>query len=744
MIGCLLAHAASTGFLAADTIVVDAAGFADFVYIQDAIEAAVNGDQVVVLPGVYTAEDPSSTSVVDLMGKQLILASFAGPETCIIDGEFSRRGIVCTGGEHDADISGFTVRNCAALGNGAGMQCIGSGPELRNCVFTENYAIGSGGGLHVENASMTITTCLFSSNGAIVGGGLNTVATDLKAPHTVKILECEFISNAATTSGAQLAADALAQLTIIDCQLSSADDVDSLATTNTGSVLISQTTFEIGMQGTCEQQAATVAVQGGMAHVSQSTFGEMGHGISMKIDTGSLLLQEVLFQSEGSGCQSEAALMASDADIVATNCSWSNIRRGPQIQTSGACDLTVTESTFDGIGPSNAQPYNAGIIAGPETRLSISGSLFTNLCHGVICHDHGGLTVTGTEFVRNTTEYADEPFAIHLHVHGNGNGDATLIENCTFNEGRVWSELLYHDAVTLSNIGALTVTGCEFKKNWGINPKGDCGGQCAPFGSALSVTTDDLDTTEVLIQNSSFINNGGGTGGIFGGYASAISSDEPGPTRIHNCRFTNNNGTGVGAVRAKADFTNCLFEFNKGSIWGIGAALVDGSMTDCTIYLSTSDCGEGALVVRDGASLERVTILDSRTANDWESLPDCCDWNDEQLGGCLHIGSDQSTKSDFCVDREITGVTIRDSLICNGSPTEIHGAYTDLGGNVISPICCRGDLNHDRSVDGGDLAIILGMWNQPCLGCQVDLDYNGMIDGADLSLLLGFWGACPN
>ena len=102
------------------------------------------------------------------------------------------------------------------------------------------------------------------------------------------------------------------------------------------------------------------------------------------------MLQEVLFNSEGSGCQSEAALMVSDSDILAADCSWSNIRMGPQIQTSGTCELMVTDSTFDGIGSSNAAPYNTGINAGAETRLTISGTLFTNLCHGVICHDHGG------------------------------------------------------------------------------------------------------------------------------------------------------------------------------------------------------------------------------------------------------------------------------------------------------------------------------------------------------------------
>jgi hypothetical protein len=53
-----------------------------------------------------------------------------------------------------------------------------------------------------------------------------------------------------------------------------------------------------------------------------------------------------------------------------------------------------------------------------------------------------------------------------------------------------------------------------------------------------------------------------------------------------------------------------------------------------------------------------------------------------------------------------------------------------------------GDLDGNGSVDGADLAILLGGWG-PCGGkggCAADLDGNGVIDGADLAILLGSWG----
>ena len=66
----------------------------------------------------------------------------------------------------------------------------------------------------------------------------------------------------------------------------------------------------------------------------------------------------------------------------------------------------------------------------------------------------------------------------------------------------------------------------------------------------------------------------------------------------------------------------------------------------------------------------------------------------------------------------------------------------DLGGNYKNENCCFADLDHDGSVGGGDLTILLGAWGASCLGCQADLDDNGVVDGADLSMLLGDWNGC--
>jgi hypothetical protein len=50
-----------------------------------------------------------------------------------------------------------------------------------------------------------------------------------------------------------------------------------------------------------------------------------------------------------------------------------------------------------------------------------------------------------------------------------------------------------------------------------------------------------------------------------------------------------------------------------------------------------------------------------------------------------------------------------------------------------------GDLDGDGSVNGADLAILLGSWG-PCKGCSADFNGDNVVDGADLAVLLGAWG----
>jgi len=55
---------------------------------------------------------------------------------------------------------------------------------------------------------------------------------------------------------------------------------------------------------------------------------------------------------------------------------------------------------------------------------------------------------------------------------------------------------------------------------------------------------------------------------------------------------------------------------------------------------------------------------------------------------------------------------------------------------------CPEDLNRNGTVEGGDLAILLGAWGNDAPSSDITGD--GQVDGADLATLLGAWGTCVN
>jgi hypothetical protein len=188
--------------VSADTITVCWDGSGDYLTIQEGIDAAVDGDEVVVCDGVYTGQGNKN---LDFGGKAITVRSENGPDNCVIDCEGDGRGFHFHSGETtDAVLDGFTITNgdasdygwgggavlcedlssptisdCAVIGNtadgGGGIYCEDSSPVISNCTITGNAA-GSGGGIccavWYEQSSPLISDCTISGNSANGGGGV--------------------------------------------------------------------------------------------------------------------------------------------------------------------------------------------------------------------------------------------------------------------------------------------------------------------------------------------------------------------------------------------------------------------------------------------------------------------------------------------------------------------------------------------------------------------------------------------
>ena len=152
----------------ATTWTVDDDGKADFDNIQDAIDAALDGDEIIVMPGTYTG---SGDYAVNMNGKAILLRSQNGAEDTIISGQGQRVVIHCGNNETASTIiSGFKIID----GNstfGGGIRCSVASPIIENCIFENNMAVFGGGIRAIGGGTIHITDCQFRENTASFLGG---------------------------------------------------------------------------------------------------------------------------------------------------------------------------------------------------------------------------------------------------------------------------------------------------------------------------------------------------------------------------------------------------------------------------------------------------------------------------------------------------------------------------------------------------------------------------------------------
>jgi len=99
--------------------------------IQEGINAAADGDTVLVAPGIYY-------EIIDFVGKQIVLTSMDGPANTFIDGQYRPcEVVIMASSESDGTVlSGFTIRR----GGYFGLYIIGDegAPLITNNIITEN------------------------------------------------------------------------------------------------------------------------------------------------------------------------------------------------------------------------------------------------------------------------------------------------------------------------------------------------------------------------------------------------------------------------------------------------------------------------------------------------------------------------------------------------------------------------------------------------------------------------------
>ncbi|MBN1669387.1 MAG: right-handed parallel beta-helix repeat-containing protein [Kiritimatiellae bacterium] len=179
--------------------------------IQGAVDAAADGDTVLVTNGVYASGGGGSIATPSLsrvcVTNAVRVVSAGGPANTIIVGEPDSetggcgsnavRGVLLTAG---AELSGFSVTggwtwvtgNAGTDRAGGGVRCEGGG-LVTNCVLAYNTASGNGGGFFCNSGGGALYDSVAMSNVAYRGGGAYVIQAS--------VMDCAITRNQAILSG---------------------------------------------------------------------------------------------------------------------------------------------------------------------------------------------------------------------------------------------------------------------------------------------------------------------------------------------------------------------------------------------------------------------------------------------------------------------------------------------------------------------------------------------------------------
>ena len=133
--------------------------------IQAGIDAALDGDAVMVAPGTYVENLLFASRVILVRGE-------SGADVTVIDGNATDSVVRFYGvSGSNMKLDGFTLTNGSA-DSGGGVLCWGASPTIMNCTITGNDAT-SGGGIRIgQAADPIIENCTITMNTGVNGAGL--------------------------------------------------------------------------------------------------------------------------------------------------------------------------------------------------------------------------------------------------------------------------------------------------------------------------------------------------------------------------------------------------------------------------------------------------------------------------------------------------------------------------------------------------------------------------------------------
>ncbi|MHC4641163.1 MAG: right-handed parallel beta-helix repeat-containing protein [Planctomycetota bacterium] len=585
----------------------------EYATIQDAVDAAVNGDVVIVDPDIYTGDGNRD---IDFFGKAITVRSTDPNDpnivaTTIIDcqgTEFNqhRAFYFHTGEGPKSVLAGFTIKNGNAR-CGGGIYCIESSPTIVSCTFSDNMALqyeyvyslslpeygtlrinnnsdirimcpppppqrrGNGAGICCVDSNATVLNCIFFNNSAYEhGGGMYSMGGN------PTLISCLFSANFAGGGGG------MANLQGSNSTLKNCTFIENTAETGGGGMRNADNSNPTLTD--CTFRENTAGWSGGLGNyfsnptLTNCTFignsaDNNGGGIN-NYESNPVFINCIFSNNSakiGGGIFSEYY-----SSSTLDNCTFSEntAHHGGGIYCV-SCSPNITSCTFNNntaeyeefsTPPSPVRTAMLNVDSGvrimcpplpPSTTAQLRG-----IGGGIYCNN-SVLTLTSSTFTENSSfEYGGA-------VYGESDSNSTF-SNCIFKGNSAGS-----GGGIESHNSNLILTNCVFTENSAVYGGGGIRNEfCSSF-----------------LTNCIFKHNSAGWSGGVGNYYS-IST-------IRNCIFRGNsaetNGGGMNNSESDIVQTNCIYSGNS-AISGGGLFSKDNMismLTNCTFAENIASYGGG-------------------------------------------------------------------------------------------------------------------------------------------------------
>ena len=676
----------------AATLVVDAAGSASFATVQSAVDAAVNGDTILIRAGTYSETLAIGGKLLTIRGdgsaSAVVLRSPSGATMMHLNGGETNalrfEQLTFTGGSSDSliniDNASPVFEHCIFRDNLRravldARSCADTGGSIyRACLFLNNRE-PNGGAMYLSNANTVIEDCAFVNNAAtgptsgVNAGGAVYVNDWNCGQHTFTFTRCVFANNSAVWGGAIYSQgvypNSTTQMPIANCIFA----------------------------GNLASQGAAMWNWYITVPVSNSWFCGIPDQISYYwIDAGGNQNNGDCSSVPYADCNSDGVPDSLEIALgLASDCNGDGVPDVCEIASGSASDANangVPDACEALQVPSQYPTIQAAIdsvSAGAHKVVEVAAGTY-----------HENFALNGKDVIvrgaaNNATILDGTGLTTSIARFTGGEPATAGVESLVFRNGIVGSRFTPKSTFTIGGAlygvnSAAAIRNCRFEQN------------TADYGAGAYLLRCTMNVVDSDFAGNTARSEGGGmlvyeTTGVVSG-----------------CDFTQNlsgiagpgSGSGFKAVGAHAAgetvlLTGCTF---AGGISGVNGSAVEFfentvsvpgilRLTGCSLTGNSSGLGAGGLRVIGG------------------------------MYSCVLSGG---------------------TSICFNTTSNVDGPYLIEGSATVCD--CLADLTHDGAVNGGDLGVLLSSWGLTLPSGAGDVNHDGVVNAADLGALLSSWGAC--